>query len=56
MQQIDLVSEIKQRVPGIGEEMGKKNLLKFLARDWKEIEELDMQHQYDVWPWLWGDV
>lgn len=52
MQQIDLVSEIKQRVPGIGEEMGKKNLLKFLARDWKEIEELDMQYQYDVWPWL----
>lgn len=56
MQQIDLVSEIKQRVPGIGEEMGKKNLLKFLARDWKEIEELDMQHQYDVWSWLWGDA
>ena len=56
MQQIDLVSEIKQRVPGIGDEMGKKNLLKFLARDWKEIEELDMQHQYDVLPWLWGDA
>ena len=45
---MNILNEIKQTVPGIGDSKGKELFLKFIAKDLKEIEEIDGQQQYEV--------
>lgn len=46
--QVNILNEIKQTVTGIGDSKGRELFLKFIAKDLKEIEEIDGQKQYEV--------
>ena len=46
--QVNILNEIKQTVPGIGDSKGRELFLKFIAKDLKEIEDIDGQQQYEV--------
>lgn len=46
--QVNILNEIKQTVTGIGDSKGRELFLKFIAKDLKEIEEIDGQQQYEV--------
>lgn len=46
--QVNILTEIKKSVNGIGDTKGKELFLKFIARDLKEIEDIDSRQQYDV--------
>lgn len=45
---MNILNEIKQTVTGIGDSKGRELFLKFIAKDMKEIEEIDGQQQYEV--------